>query len=50
MSTFDKVKESAIDAGLTESDAKAYATEFIQVLGIQEATDRINCGCGCENA
>lgn len=49
MNTFDKVRESAIDAGLTESDAKAYAAEFIQVLGLQEATDRINCGCGCEN-
>jgi hypothetical protein len=48
-SLFDKAKDSALEAGLPEREAAAYATEFIQVLGVEEAAERLNCDCGCEN-
>ena len=48
-STFAKAKDSALDVGLSEKEAVAYATEFIQVLGLKEATERLNCACGCDN-
>ena len=47
-STFDKAKDSALEVGLTEDEAVAYATDFIKVLGIQEATERLSCACGCD--
>lgn len=48
-SLFDKAKDSALEAGLPEREAAAYATEFIQTLGELEAAERLNCDCGCEN-
>ena len=48
-SLFDKAKDSALEVGLTEEEATAYAAEFIQVLGEVDAAARLNCGCGCEN-
>ena len=48
-SVFEKAKDSAMEAGLPEREAAAYAAEFIQVLGEKEAAERLNCACGCDN-
>jgi uncharacterized protein YbcC (UPF0753/DUF2309 family) len=42
-------KDSALEVGLTEEEAAEYAAEFIQVLGLEEARERLSCDCGCDN-
>ena len=49
MSSFNKAKEWAMEVGLPEREAATYAADFIQVLGQEEAADRLSCACGCEN-
>ena len=46
----DKVKDYALEHGLSEEEAKAYVAEFIQTLGELEAAASLSCDCGCVDA